>query len=538
MNLAGWRAYALSVLGGVLMSLAFTQWHIGWTVFLGMIPFLLIEEYVFQNKNTLRTFNFFMRLFPGLLVWNVISIFWIWFATIPGSIFAILWNTSAMALVFILFHKVRLRLNDKEAYASLIVFWLAFEFIYLRITLSFPWLLLGNAFANNIKMIQWYEFTGVLGGTFWVLLVSLAFFFVVRQLLSDKQWTVALRNRLIYSLSILVVPLIVSHVIYNTYQEQGKSNDVVVLQPNIDPYQKFKVSKSEQLFQMLALADQVMDENVDYLVFPETALPLYVDGDSVEFEWHPVVKGLRNYSKAHPNLKMIVGLTSRQFYFDESTRSETSHAYEDFWFDEYNATYQFDTTNQQQRYYKSKLVPGVETLPFVENIQWLNDLIINLGGSRNSLTGQVYRSVFISPQDSVAVGTPICYESIYGEFVTEFVRYGANFLFIVTNDGWWKDTPGYKQHAMFARIRAIENRRSVARSANTGISMLINQRGDVLESRGWWVEEVIRGQIHANSKLTFYSRYGDYLGRISLFVAVLVLLHLLSYRMMKRRMGE
>ena len=165
-------------------------------------------------------------------------------------------------------------------------------------------------------------------------------------------------------------------------------------------------------------------------------------------------------------------------------------------------------------------------------------MIINLGGARNSLTGQAQRSVFINPQDSIAIGTPICYESIYGEFLTEFVRNGANFLFVVTNDGWWKDTPGYKQHAMFSRIRAIENRRSIARSANTGISSLINQKGEVLDSRGWWVEDVIRGEIHANESHTFYSRYGDYIGRISLFVAVLILLHLIAYRLMNKRLRK
>jgi len=126
-----------------------------------------------------------------------------------------------------------------------------------------------------------------------------------------------------------------------------------------------------------------------------------------------------------------------------------------------------------------------------------------------------------NPDDSVAVGTPICYESIYGEFVTGFVRNGANLLFIMTNDGWWKDTPGYRQHAMYARLRAIENRRSIARSANTGISYLINQKGEILDSRAWWIEDAFRGKIQANNKLSFYSRFGDYLGRISLFVSAI-----------------
>jgi apolipoprotein N-acyltransferase len=538
MNLSGWRAFALSALGGIIMSIAFTQWHMGWIALIGLLPFLLIEDYIFRNRDKYRSVSFYLRILPGLLVWNIISIFWIWFATAPGAVFAILWNANAMCLVFVLYHKVRLRFNNKEAYTALVVFWLAFEFLYLRVTLSFPWLLLGNAFANNVKLIQWYEFTGVPGGTLWVLIVNLLLFEIIRTYRSAKAWTAKLRNYVIVTSVFLVVPVLISVIRFANYQEQGEIYDIVVLQPNIEPDKQFKSSTTEQLHRMLSLSDRVMDESVDYLVFPETALPLYLDADSTEFEWHPIIHELRNYSKRYPNLKLVVGLTSRDFYFSEAERSETSHAYQDFWFDEYNVTYQLDTTGQQQRYYKSKLVPGVETLPLVENWTWLNDMIIDLGGARNSLTGQKYRTVFVNPQDSIAIGTPICYESIYGEFLTEFVRNGANFLFVVTNDGWWKDTPGYKQHAMFSRIRAIENRRSVARSANTGISSLINQKGEVLDSRGWWVEDVIRGEIHANEKLTFYSRYGDYIGRISLFVAVLILLHLISYRLMNKRLRK
>jgi apolipoprotein N-acyltransferase len=538
MNLSGWRAFALSALGGIIMSIAFTQWHMGWMVFIGLLPFLLIEDYVFRNRDKYRSVSFYLRILPGFLLWNIISIFWIWFATAPGAIVAILWNANAMCLVFLLYHKVRMRFNNKEAYTALVVFWIAFEFLYLRVTLSFPWLLLGNAFANNIKFIQWYEFTGVPGGTLWVLIINLLLFEIISTYFKAKAWTAKLRNYLIVTSVFLIVPILISVIRFANYEEQGETYDVVVLQPNIDPYKKFKSSTTEQLHRMLSLSEKVMDESVDYLVFPETALPLYLNADSVEFEWHPIIQELRNYSNKYPNLKLVVGLTSRDYYDTEAERSETSHAYQDFWFDEYNVTYQIDTTRQQQKYYKSKLVPGVETLPLVENWAWLNDMIINLGGARNSLTGQAHRSVFINPQDSIAIGTPICYESIYGEFLTEFVRNGANFLFVVTNDGWWKDTPGYKQHAMFSRIRAIENRRSIARSANTGISSLINQKGEVLDSRGWWVEDVIRGEIHANEKLTFYSRYGDYIGRISLFVTILILLHLISYRLMNRRLRK
>ena len=127
----------------------------------------------------------------------------------------------------------------------------------------------------------------------------------------------------------------------------------------------------------------------------------------------------------------------------------------------------------------------------------------------------------------------ICYESIFGEYVTGYVQKGAELIFIITNDGWWKNTPGYKQHMSFARLRAIETRRSIARSANTGISCFINQRGDVSQPTGWWVDAAIKGTINANDEITFYVKYGDYIARISLFVSALLLLNLVVRKFIK-----
>ena len=106
------------------------------------------------------------------------------------------------------------------------------------------------------------------------------------------------------------------------------------------------------------------------------------------------------------------------------------------------------------------------------------------------------------------------------------MKKGAELIFVITNDGWWKNTPGYRQHLSFARLRAIETRRSVARSANTGISAFINQRGDLIQTTGWWEEAAIKSTLKRNEKMTFYVKYGDYIARISVFVSVLLILFL------------
>ncbi len=118
----------------------------------------------------------------------------------------------------------------------------------------------------------------------------------------------------------------------------------------------------------------------------------------------------------------------------------------------------------------------------------------------------------------------ICYESVFGEYVTGYVKNGAEALFIITNDGWWKNTNGYKQHLFYASLRAIETRRPVARSANTGISCFIDIRGKRIAETKWWTQDVLKGAIIPETRITPYVKYGDYLLRIGPLASIIILL--------------
>jgi apolipoprotein N-acyltransferase len=195
------------------------------------------------------------------------------------------------------------------------------------------------------------------------------------------------------------------------------------------------------------------------------------------------------------------------------------------YYDDHNSAIQIDLRAGYQIYHKSKLVPGPEMMPFAEVLKPLqHKLFGKLGGLIGDMGTQKERTVFTSGKDYMKAAPVICYESIYGEFVSEYVRNGATFISVSTNDAWWGDSPGYKQLLAYTRLRAIETRRSIARSANTGISCFINQRGDILQPTKFWTADAVSGTIHANTILTFYTRHGDYLGRLSvLFGAMMIL---------------
>ncbi|MBC8047241.1 MAG: apolipoprotein N-acyltransferase, partial [Fimbriimonadaceae bacterium] len=125
-------------------------------------------------------------------------------------------------------------------------------------------------------------------------------------------------------------------------------------------------------------------------------------------------------------------------------------------------------------------------------------------------------------KDSVCVATVICYESIFGEYITRYINNGANVIFIITNDGWWGNTDGHIQHYMYAKLRAIETRKCIARSANTGTSCFINQRGDVSMETEWETDAVLNKTIYINDIKTYYTKHGDYPARIALWIAAIL----------------
>ena len=152
------------------------------------------------------------------------------------------------------------------------------------------------------------------------------------------------------------------------------------------------------------------------------------------------------------------------------------------WVESYNSAVQIVPNQKVIVYHKGKLVPGVEIFPYMSVLKpILGDAMLNLGGTVASLGTDKERAAFSNPFNKGKIAPIICYESIYGEFVTDYVKKGANFFAIMTNDSWWGVSEGHKQLLSYAKLRAIETRREIARAANSGISAHINAKGEIVE---------------------------------------------------------
>jgi apolipoprotein N-acyltransferase len=326
----------------------------------------------------------------------------------------------------------------------------------------------------------------------------------------------------------ILLPLFASYLIILLHlfenRESKVTTPVVVVQPNIDPYnEKFYMDYQSQFIKMLKMVDGKIDARTDYLVLPETFITDDLN-EAVLNESQPVQWMRDSLISKFPDLKIVTGGNTYVFYDDPekitatSRRDERSGKY----YDVFNTAILIDA-HHTAVYHKSKLVPGVERMPFPALLRPLEGLAINMGGTMGSLGTQEKRSVFMDEAKKLGVAPVICYESVYADYVTEYIRNGAGLIFIITNDGWWDDTPGYRQHLNYARLRAIENRREIARCANTGISCFIDAYGNISSPTGWWQQAVISNEMVKNDRMTFFSSYGDLISYCSVVITILLI---------------
>lgn len=494
-------------------------------LFTAFVPLLIIEDDFRANKHKNSVFSIIVYVLPAFFIWNLLTTWWIVHSTAVGAALAIVLNSIFMTFFFVLFHFTRRTLQKpSQGYLALIFYWITFEFIHHHWDLNWPWLSLGNGFSAYHTWIQWYEYTGIFGGSVWVLAVNIIIFLSwksLRRSFSVKK--LILRSALVFSL--ILIPVFTSHIIYKAWAEdEGLPVDIVVVQPNIDPYaEQYELPPIEIADRIWDLAKKKTDSSVQFIVCPESAIQEYVWEENINYTQS--INHFRNYLNDFPMARIVIGLSSRRMIEPGTELPPSARKFRDaeLYYEAFNTAIIFDTSQHFQLYHKSKLTPGVEVMPLVRYVKFIENLAFDLGGTVGTLGVDAERTPF-STTEGLKIGTAICYESVYGEFMSGFVKNGANLIFVITNDGWWEDTPGHRQHLLFSSVRAIETRRAIARSANTGISCFVNKRGDILQATNYWEPDVIRQTLYTGEGQTFYVRFGDYIARISAFGAVLMLL--------------
>jgi len=530
-----WRVRwtSLTTLSGIFLYLGFPTMPLTPVLFIAFIPLLIVENEISQNEDK-PFWKIALYAYHTFLVWNILSTFWVSNSSLGGGMFANFVNAALMTIPFMLYSFCKRYLKSNLHAWAFISFWIVYEKVDQYWELTWTWLTLGNGFAQYPSWAQWYEYTGVFGGTFWILLINYILFKAIQE---HEVWNLRWKQ-LWFPLALIFIPLFISLGMYFTHEEKGVEKKVLVIQPNYEPhYQKFTVSVNQQLSKMITQIKSKVDAETDYVVMPETVLR---GVDLNRPNQNRFVKKLRQELAEFTNLKIVSGANAYIQVRDSTliprkTRRRYINKGSTSYLERYNAAIQISNNMDTLQYYKkSILVPGTEIFPYGRLFFFMEGFINSMGGTVEGNGIQKERSVFWDDEKESAIAPVICYESIYGEYCAEYIRKGANAIFIATNDGWWDDSPGFRQHLKFASLRAIETRRSIARSANTGSSAYINQRGDILEATDYEVDAVLNSKIHFNDELTFYTVWGDFIARIATLLAILLLLNAVVHKVTKR----
>ena len=514
----------LTLLSGVLLWVSWYPHGFTFIIFIAFVPLFLLSDKLLDKKKGFAFWQGLWTSFPAFLIWNIGVTWWIWNSTPPGSVAAIVLNSFFMSCVFGTWHWVKK--SDLPKIVLLLVFiafWCSWEFLHLNWQINWPWLNLGNVFAATPKMVQWYEYTGAFGGTIWVLVVN----FLVYDFFQHKKPFITL------TLSI-IIPIIISFIIYKTYQiNQENGIETVIVQQNIDPWtEQYEKTNTELAKLIIETATQKLTPNTTLLICSESALAhTYAEEQLSHLDIYPSpsFQLFDTLFLKHPQLNVVLGLSTVVFF--DSKVSPATRKFDDGDFAEFYNSSCLYSANNIELYRKSKLVPGVEKMPYPKIFGFLENLAVDLGGISGSLGVDTVQRTFnaTTNQGIIKIGAPICYESIFGELFSEFVRNGAQLMCVITNDAWWGNTAGYKQHFEMSRLRAIETRRYVLRAANTGISAFIDPLGNTWQKTDYETRTAIAQMVYPNNKITFYTKYGDYLAKIMIGIALLIFLSRLSH---------
>ena len=527
--------WGLVMLFAVMMSVPFLVPHTGFLALFGIVPLLCMDRIATLTEKK----RVWIYHYSAFVLWNAITTFWVCNATVGGGIFAVLANSLQMSTIFGLFRLSKKKFTGTLPYIFLMVTWIAWERFYFDAEISWPWLVLGNSFARTTWAIQWYEFTGSLGDSLWIWISNLGIFGLLVSL-SDGSWSTwnmkAKSAAIIGLAALLIAPPVISEVIGKEYKDSMHADemlDVLIVQPNIDPYNKFQAMTQDQ---QNAILEGMITKELEYRENDSTAAPLLVltpetfTSDIIvgQYErsrtWRRFTALLENY----PNVNMLFGASAYDYINSQEAPSYTARDLgQGLWVESHNSALMIDGSRHTEIFHKSKLVVAVEHTPYPRFFCPIDNM---LGGVMGRCVGQD-EITLLNVEDieghKTPIGCAVCYESVYGEYYTDYIRKGARAMTIITNDAWWGDTPGYRQHLSYASLRAIETRRAIARCANTGISAIISPSGEIMQPTPWWEQAVIKGQIPLRDDITFFVSHGDITGRVCSFIHWLLLLALI-----------
>lgn len=526
---------SLSVFSGVMLGFAFPPSPYGILACFGIVPLLVVLDETEKPKSALA------YVYVAMLVFHMITLNWTGgYAHLNDPYMAIAGAVTMTVhplfyfIPFGLFLFVRRRLGQTPALIALPFFWVAYEYSHTLSEWSFPWLTLGNTQSYDLARIQIVSSTGVIGLSLWILVLNVLAYILLHSFRGAGGRLLHATNAglflaivvlyflpTLYGMKVLRAAPPMEHPVPTSEMAEQKLVTVGMVQSNVDPWEKWKQTGMEIIELYVQMTDSLMrhvSPKPDLVLWPETAMPYYL----LVPQNRATLNVLRTRIE-ELGVPVLFGLP-HAVYYDDTTKAPPSAKRVEATgerYDAFNSTAFIQPGVQEIPWYgKMKMVPIAERVPYADAFYFLDFLRwgVGIGGWQIGWDTVIFQE----KKTGVKFCSLICYESVYPEFVTEFVKRGAEFIAIVTIDSWWDRMSGAYQHHQYAIFRAIENRRWIARCAVGGFSSFIDPYGRVYDKTELFTQAVLSRTILRIDKRmanTFYTRHGDWVGRWSAIVS-------------------
>lgn len=500
------KEWLFLILSGIILGISFPPFPFPFTllIFIGLIPYFS----VIKSRTTLASISRATFLFS--FFFSITTIYWVgsWSSEadpflMMGGAALLLAYPCVMLIPSTLYYLAKKVFPKIDALWLFPIFWVTLEHLLTLTDLRFPWLLLGHGLAKFNLFIQGADIIGTNGLSLVVAYINVLIFKAFFKKKENKKLRL---KPLIVAFTIFLCMMIYGVHKDSSFKISDRKVKVGIVQPDLNPWDKWEMGNLGDLLNLyLSLSQKCVDEGAEVILWPETALPVYAFGGTYQAVEKTIFKFLDTNK-----VSLLTGMPDIIYYYDLNNLPEDAKFSQqgNYYYRTYNAMLGLNPGSREiQRYGKMKLVPLGERVPFVDQFAFLGDIFkwgVGITGWNVGQDTTVFK-VFRNENDTIKVSGLVCYESVFPVFVAAFVQKGAEMITVVTNDSWYGKSSGPYQHKDFAILRAVENRRSVVRCANGGVSCIINAKGEIEAETELFTRTYLVGEVPLQSEKTFYS---------------------------------
>lgn len=387
------------------------------------------------------------------------------------------------------------------------VLWVTLEYIRSFLFSGFPWELTGYSQYKNLMIIQISDITGIYGVSFLIMVVNITVLFTLLWITKKKWHGETISGKIAATALIFSAITIGLTFCYGKQRlaafkktiSNAPAHKISIVQGNIEQGVKWNPAyQISSIQKYIDLSSNASATKSDLIVWPETSVPFYFLYDK---KLSNLVKiGIQNFES-----DFLIGAPS--FIIKKNEK-----------IDYLNSAYLLSPNGRVNgKYDKAHLVPFGEYIPFKKFLPFVGKIVKGIGDFAPGQKGAVIR------QDGLGLGALICYEIIFPDLARAMAKNNALLLINITNDAWFGKSSAPYQHFSMAVFRAVENRRSLIRSANTGISGFIYPTGRIMKQTDIFQEAVFTKAMPIIDKKTIYTRYGDWFAITCIFITSILL---------------